>query len=72
MNYKEIEIETLEGTQKHIIIDNGDGSFKSFPADLENPEYVAFLELLPAKTTKATKPAPVEPEVVEPVAPEEE
>lgn len=28
---------------KHIIIDNGDGSFKSFPADPQNPEYVAFL-----------------------------
>ena len=45
MNYKEIEVET----QKHIIIDNGDGSFKSFPADPENPEYVAFLEALEAE-----------------------
>jgi hypothetical protein len=43
MNYKEIEVELLTGTQKHIIIDNGDGSFKSFPADESNPEYVAFL-----------------------------
>jgi hypothetical protein len=42
MNYKEIEVEN----QKHIIIDNGDGSFKSFPADESNPEYVAFLEAL--------------------------
>jgi hypothetical protein len=46
MNYEEIEIESREGSQKHIIIDNGDGSFKSFPADPENPEYVAFLEAL--------------------------
>ena len=46
MNYEEIEIESLTGTQKHIIIDNGDGSFKSFPADESNPEYVAFLEAL--------------------------
>jgi hypothetical protein len=45
MNYKEIEAET----QKHILIDNGDGSFKSFPADPENPEYVAFLESLEAE-----------------------
>jgi hypothetical protein len=45
MNYKEITVEGLEGTtQKHIIIDNGDGSFKSFPADESNPEYLAFLE----------------------------
>jgi hypothetical protein len=46
MNYKEIEIETSEGTQKHIIIENQDGSFKSFPADESNPEYIAFLEVL--------------------------
>ena len=50
MNYKEIEIETIDGTtSKHIIIDNGDGSFKSFPADESNPEYVAFLEALDAE-----------------------
>ena len=46
MKYEEIEIETPEGTQKHIIIDNEDGSFKSFPADESNPEYLAFLEAL--------------------------
>jgi hypothetical protein len=46
MNYKEIEIEFMGVTQKHIIIDNGDGSFKSFPADESNPEYIAFLEAL--------------------------
>jgi len=46
MNYKEIETEFMGETQKHIIIDNGDGSFKSFPADPENPEYVAFLAQL--------------------------
>ena len=46
MNYEEIETEFMGVTQKHIIIDNGDGSFKSFPADESNPEYVAFLEQL--------------------------
>jgi hypothetical protein len=46
MNYKEIEVESFDGIQKHIIIDNGDGSFKSFPANESNPEYVAFLEAL--------------------------
>jgi hypothetical protein len=46
MNYQEIEIEVMGKTQKHIIIDNGDGSFKSFPADESNPEYVAFLQAL--------------------------
>jgi hypothetical protein len=67
MNYKEIEIESFDVIQKHIIIDNGDGSFKSFPADESNPEYVAFLEAQPKKKT-ATKTTVVE----EPVAPEEE
>jgi hypothetical protein len=43
MNYKEIKTEFMGITQKHIIIDNGDGSFKSFPADESNPEYLAFI-----------------------------
>ena len=46
MKYEELEIETFTGKQKHIIIDNGDGSFKSFPADETNPEYIAFLAQL--------------------------
>ena len=65
MNYKEITIE--HDNSKHILIQNEDGSFKSFPADESNPEYVAFLESQPKKTT-ATKTTVVE----EPVAPEEE
>jgi hypothetical protein len=48
MKYEEIETEFLGITQKHIIIDNGDLSFKSFPADDTNPEYVAFLAQLEA------------------------
>jgi hypothetical protein len=59
MNYKEIETENFDGTKsKHIIIDNGDESFKSFPADESNPEYVAFLEALEGKE-------PNLPEVIE-------
>jgi hypothetical protein len=46
MNYEEIEIQSIGITTKHIIIDNGDGSFKSFPVDESNPEYIAFLEAL--------------------------
>jgi hypothetical protein len=53
MNYKEIEVESYAGLQKHIIIDNGDGSFKSFPADESNPEYLAFLEALEATEPEA-------------------
>jgi hypothetical protein len=56
MNYKEIEIESFGTKSKHIIIDNGDGSFKSFPADLENPEYVAFLEALEGNSAEAVAP----------------
>lgn len=46
MNYEEIETEFMGVIQKHIIVDNGDGSFKSFPADENNPEYIAFLAQL--------------------------
>ena len=49
MKYEEIEIESFGETQKHIIIDNGDGSFKSFPADETNPEYINFLASLEAE-----------------------
>ena len=31
---------------EHIIIDNEDGTFKSFPVDENNPEYIAFLAQL--------------------------
>lgn len=49
MNYEEITIESPLGTQNHIQIDNGDGSFTSFPADESNPDYAAFLEKLDAE-----------------------
>jgi hypothetical protein len=67
MNYKEITSQGPDGESKHIIIDNGDGSFKSFPAEDSNPNYIAFLEAQPKKKT-TTKTTVVE----EPVAPEEE
>jgi hypothetical protein len=51
MKYEENETEFMGVTQKHIIIDNEDGSFKSFPADKENPEYIAFLTQLEAEET---------------------
>jgi hypothetical protein len=46
MKYEEIEIQSAGGPQNHIIIDNEDGSFTSFPADNKNPNYIAFLEAL--------------------------
>ena len=51
MKYEEIETEFMGVTQKHIIIDNEDGSFKSFPADEANPEYIAFLAQLDQSET---------------------
>jgi hypothetical protein len=50
MNYEEIETTHMGITQKHIIIDNGDGSFKSFPVNETNPEYIAFLAQLEQET----------------------
>lgn len=65
MKYQELEVESPFGIQKHIIIDNGDGSFKSFPAEESNPEYLAFLEAT-AKPTSSAKATPiVEPEATE-------
>jgi hypothetical protein len=43
MKYKEIETQSMGQKKKHIIIDNGDDTFKSFPADESNPEYIAFI-----------------------------
>ncbi len=43
MNHKVVEIETLSGVQKHIVIDRGDGSFESFPVDENNPRYQQWL-----------------------------
>lgn len=53
MEYKEILVEGFEGVvQKHILINNNDGSIKSFPADENNPEYVAFLQHLKTESDK--------------------
>ena len=52
MKYEEIEVIGVDGlTQKHIIIDLGEGAFKSFPADENNPEYMAWKNP-PAETTE--------------------
>tara|TARA_R110000868_G_C10371739_1_gene718448 strand:- start:14 stop:184 length:171 start_codon:yes stop_codon:yes gene_type:complete len=44
MTYKKITTETVNGvTQEHIIIDNSDGSFTSFPVDKTNLTYLAWV-----------------------------
>lgn len=42
MTYEEIEVETLTGTQKHVVVFYEGGGAKSFPVDPENPEYAAW------------------------------
>jgi len=43
--YKELTIEVpYIGQKKHIIRDNGDGHFTSFPAEEDNPNYQAYLK----------------------------
>jgi hypothetical protein len=47
MNYEEIESIGLDGViKKHIVINTGDGRFKSIPVDENNPDYVFFLAQL--------------------------
>ena len=41
-NYEIITVETMGGSQDHVILDLGEGNFKSFPVDETNPEYAAF------------------------------
>jgi len=53
MNYEEIQIESMGVAQTYIIVDLGNGNFKSFPADPANPEYAAFLESLNDNTVEA-------------------
>jgi hypothetical protein len=50
MDYQEIEVTGIDGeSQKHIILDLGDGAFKSFPAVEGNPEYDQWLAAQPKK-----------------------
>jgi hypothetical protein len=51
MKYEQVEITEDGVAYSHIIIDNGDGSFKSFPADESNHEYVLFLAQIEAEET---------------------
>jgi hypothetical protein len=45
--YKTITIKGMLGDeQNHIIRDNGNGSFTSFPAQEDNPEYQTYLKWL--------------------------
>jgi hypothetical protein len=73
MNFEEIEIDGIAGKEKHIILDLGDGAFKSFPVDLENPEYKAWaisegiIEPVEAENVGTETEPVIEPEVTEAV-----
>lgn len=42
-NYEIITVPGIDNTEtQHVILDLGDGHFKSFPVDENNPEYVAW------------------------------
>ena len=46
MIVREVIVESIGGPQKHIIIERDDGSFMSFPVDLENPNYANIMQLV--------------------------
>ena len=46
MTVREIIVESIGGPQKHIVIERDDGSFMSFPADLENQNYQELMQLV--------------------------
>jgi hypothetical protein len=49
--YKTLEVQTFSGTQTHIIMDNGNSHFISFPATHDNPNYKMYLEWVEAGNT---------------------
>ena len=43
--YKLLTVKDIIGNdQHHVICANGDGSFTSFPAEENNPNYIAYLK----------------------------
>ena len=55
--YKELNIDNGFGQiTKHIIQDNGNGQYTSFPADENNPNYQAYLKWL----DEGNEPEPAE------------
>lgn len=50
MNYETI---VDKDGREHIVLDLGNGAFKSIPAVESNPEYAAFLESLNDNTIEA-------------------
>ena len=49
--YKLIQFNLYDVQQNHVQKDNGDGSFTSFPAEENNPNYQQYLAWLEAGNT---------------------
>ena len=53
MTYQIVTASNFDGSiSKHIIVDNGDDMFISFPADESNSTYVAFIDANPDAVKK--------------------
>ena len=61
MNYEKQVVENIYGKQTYIIVDNENGTFRSFPEDESNPEYIKFLDSLAVEEATKNAEATVEP-----------
>ena len=46
IEFEEVTFDLGDGEQKHIRITLNDGTFRGFPADNSNPEFISFLREL--------------------------
>lgn len=44
MRYKTFDVDSMDGTQRHIVIETAPDTFTSFPALADNAAYESFLE----------------------------
>jgi hypothetical protein len=42
MEYRIIEVDDIGGVQEHIILEDGNGGYITFPAVDSNPNYIEF------------------------------
>ena len=63
MTYKILTTKSIKGeTQEHIIKDNGNGNFTSFPLDETNPNYEEYQAWIDAGNTPEPADTPEEAE----------
>jgi hypothetical protein len=71
MNYEKQVVENIYGKQTYIIVDNENGTFRSFPEDESNPEYIKFLDSLAIEEAAKNAEATVEPAEIADTTPAE-